>query len=74
MCWMQLLTAAFVAVLFLQAGFDMLFDREGNAGFLREHFKNSSLVGQVDRMLTAVPRSACGQELRAFSRNHRHGA
>ena len=54
MCWMQLLTAAFLAVLFLQAGFDKLFDREGNASFLREHFDKSPLAGQVDLMLTVV--------------------
>jgi hypothetical protein len=51
---MQLLIAAFLAVLFLQSGLDKIVDREGNAGFLREHFKNSPLLGQVDVMLTVV--------------------
>ena len=54
MHWMQLLISAFVAVLFLQSGLDKVFDREGNTTFLREHFKNSPLVGQVDVMLTVV--------------------
>lgn len=54
MCWIQLLTAAFLAALFLQSGIDKVVDREGNAGFLREHFKNSPLAGQVDVMLTVV--------------------
>lgn len=54
MCWMQLLTAAFLAVLFLQSGLDKVFDRDGNAAFLREHFDNSPLAGQVDIMLTVV--------------------
>ena len=54
MCWMQLLISAFLAVLFLQSGLDKLVDREGNAAFLREHFKNSPLIGQVDVMLSVV--------------------
>jgi len=54
MCWMQLLTAAFLAVLFLQSGFDKLFDRDGNAAYLREHFQTSPLAGRVDLMLTVV--------------------
>lgn len=54
MHWIQLLTAAFLAVLFLQSGFDKLFDRDGNTAYLREHFQASPLVGQVDLMLTVV--------------------
>lgn len=54
MCWMQLLTAAMLAVLFLQSGFDKLLDRDGNAAYLREHFKDSPLDGQVDLLLTIV--------------------
>lgn len=54
MCWMQLLTSAFLAALFLQSGLDKVFDRDGNAAFLRDHFKTSPLVGQVDVMLTVV--------------------
>ncbi len=54
MCWMQLLTAAFLAVLFLQSGLDKVFDRDGNAAFLRDHFRNSPVTGQVDLMLTVV--------------------
>lgn len=54
MCWMQLLTTAMIAVLFLQSGFDKLLDRDGNAAYLREHFKDSPLDGQVDLLLTVV--------------------
>jgi hypothetical protein len=54
MDWMQLLVAAFVAILFLQSGIDKVIDREGNAGFLREHFGASPLAGQVDMMLSVV--------------------
>lgn len=54
MHWMQLLTAGFVAVLFLQSGLDKVIDRDGNASYLREHFGNSPLAGQVDMMLTVV--------------------
>lgn len=54
MCWMQLLISAFLAALFLQSGVDKVVDRDGNAAFLRDHFKNSPLVGQVDMMLTVV--------------------
>lgn len=54
MCWMQLLIAVFLSILFLQSGLDKVVDREGNAAFLREHFKDSPLAGQVDMMLTTV--------------------
>jgi len=54
MCWMQLLISAFLAALFLQSGVDKVIDRDGNAAFLRDHFKNSPLAGQVDLMLTVV--------------------
>lgn len=54
MSWMQLLTAAFVAVLFLQSGLDKVIDRDGNAAYLREHFAASPVAGQVDVMLTIV--------------------
>lgn len=54
MCWMQLLTTVFLAILFLQSGLDKVVDRDGNAGYLREHFQNSLLAGQVDVMLTVV--------------------
>jgi hypothetical protein len=54
MCWMQLLTAALVAVLFLQSGLDKVIDRDGNAAYLRDHFQASPVAGQVDMMLTVV--------------------
>jgi len=54
MCWMQLLISAFLAILFLQSGLDKVIDRDGNAIYLREHFKDSPVIGQVDVMLTVV--------------------
>jgi uncharacterized membrane protein YphA (DoxX/SURF4 family) len=54
MCWMQLLVTAFLAILFLQSGLDKVFDRDGNLAFLREHFENSPIGGQVELMLTVV--------------------
>lgn len=54
MSWMQLLTSAFLAVLFLQSGFDKLSDRDGNAAYLREHFDRSPLSGHVDLLLMII--------------------
>lgn len=54
MCWMQLLVSAFLAILFLQSGFDKLFDRHGNLAFLREHFENAPIGGQVELLLTII--------------------
>lgn len=54
MCWIQLLTTAFLAVLFLQSGLDKVVDRDGNTAFLREHFQASPLAGQAELLLTVV--------------------
>jgi uncharacterized membrane protein YphA (DoxX/SURF4 family) len=54
MCWMQLLVSAFLAVLFLQSGLDKVFDRDGNLAFLREHFENAPIGGQVELLLTVI--------------------
>jgi uncharacterized membrane protein YphA (DoxX/SURF4 family) len=54
MAWIQLLTAAFLAITFLQSGFDKLTDRDGNTAFLRDHFQTSPLAGQVELLLTVV--------------------
>lgn len=51
---MQILTAAFLAVLFLQSGLDKVMDRSGNLEWLREHFRNSPMAGQVDSMLSVI--------------------
>jgi uncharacterized membrane protein YphA (DoxX/SURF4 family) len=50
----QLLTTAFLAVLFLQSGFDKVFDWNGNKQYLTEHFKNSPLKGLVGLMFPVI--------------------
>ena len=54
MWWMQLLTASFLAILFLQSGTDKVVDREGNVSWLREHFKASPLASRVELSVTIV--------------------
>ncbi len=50
----QLLTAAFLAVLFLQSGLDKVFDWQGNLSWLKGHFSKSPLAGMVPFMLFTV--------------------
>jgi len=45
---------AFFAIAFLQSGLDKIFDREGNLGWLKEHFKNSPLADMVPLLLTVL--------------------
>lgn len=64
----QALLAAFMAVLFLQSGFDKVLHYGGNLAYLREHFKTSPLAGLVGVLmplitaleLAAGAASACG--------------
>lgn len=51
---MQVLTALFLAILFLQSGLDKVFDREGNLQWLTGHFAKSPLAEFVGQMLTVV--------------------
>ena len=51
---MQVLTSAFLAILFLQSGFDKLVDRRGNLEWLKGHFAKSPLAGMVPLMVTAI--------------------
>lgn len=51
---LQLLVAAFIAVLFLQSGFDKVIDRKGNRAYLDEHFARSPLAGTVGPMFLVV--------------------
>ncbi len=51
---MQLFTAAFLAVLFLQSGLDKIFDREGNLEWLTGHFSKSALADFVVPMLRVI--------------------
>lgn len=48
------LVSAFLAILFLQSGFDKVVDRRGNLAWLEKHFANSPLAGTVAPMLTVI--------------------
>lgn len=52
--WARLLTAAFLAVLFLQSGLDKAIDKKGNMEWLEGHFSNSPLAGHVPTLLNIV--------------------
>jgi diacylglycerol kinase len=51
---MQIFTAAFLAILFLQSGIDKVVDRHGNLEWLKGHFAKSPLAGFVSSMVTAI--------------------
>src|SRR2546425_4990099 len=51
---MQIFTAAFLAILFLQSGIDKIVDRRGNLEWLKGHFAKSPLAGIVPAMVTAI--------------------
>jgi diacylglycerol kinase len=51
---MQILAAAFLAILFLQSGIDKIVDRRGNLDWLKGHFAKSPLAGTVPALLTAI--------------------
>lgn len=51
---LQILVAAFLAVLFLQSGIDKVVDRKGNRAYLDEHFARSPLAGTVGPMLVVI--------------------
>ena len=51
---LQILTSAFLAVLFLQSGMDKIVDRCGNLEFLRGHFAKSPLSGMVPLLVTLI--------------------
>ena len=50
----KILTAAFLAILFLQSGLDKVVDFKGNLGWLQGHFAKSPLRGQVAPMLVVI--------------------
>ena len=50
----QAMTAALLAILFLQSGFDKVVDRKGNVEWLTGHFASSPLAGSVPAMLTVI--------------------
>src|SRR5437870_11380856 len=51
---LQILTSAFLAVLFLQSGIDKIVDRRGNLEFLRGHFAKSPLSAMVPLLVTLI--------------------
>src|SRR6266480_5222313 len=51
---MQILAAAFLAILFLQSGIDKVVDRRGNLEWLKRHFAKSPLAGVVPSLVTAI--------------------
>jgi len=52
--FMQVLVAAFLAILFLQSGIDKIFDRRGNLEFIRGHFARSPLGRMTTPMLALL--------------------
>src|SRR5438067_2283649 len=50
----QLLVAAFLAILFLQSGIDKIVDRQGNLSWLSGHFAKSPLAGFVPLLFTIL--------------------
>src|SRR5882724_11248628 len=51
---LKILTAAFLAILFLQSGVDKVVDRRGNLEWLKGHFAKSPLAGVVPALVTAI--------------------
>jgi hypothetical protein len=52
--WLEVVTAAFLAVLFLQSGIDKVVDRDGNLQWLTGHFAKSPLAEMVPLMLSVI--------------------
>ena len=50
----QILTAAILAILFLQSGLDKIFDWKGNLSWLKSHFGSSPLKSGVPLLLTII--------------------
>jgi diacylglycerol kinase len=51
---MQIFSAVFLAILFLQSGVDKVVDRRGNLEWLKGHFAKSPLAGVVPALVTAI--------------------
>ena len=59
----QVLTAAMLAICFLQSGIDKIVDFKGNLAWLTGHFAKSPLAGQVAPMLVVVTILGCAAGL-----------
>jgi uncharacterized membrane protein YphA (DoxX/SURF4 family) len=51
---LQILTSAFLAILFLQSGIDKVVDRRGNLEYLQGHFAKTPLSGMVPLLVTLI--------------------
>ena len=51
---LQLFVSALLAICFLQSGIDKVVDRQGNLGWLTQHFAKSPLAGFVSLMFTIL--------------------
>ena len=51
---MQVLSSAFLAILFLQSGIDKVVDRQGNLEWLKGHFAKSPLAGVVPLIFVVI--------------------
>ena len=49
-----LLTALFVAILFIQSGLDKVFDWKGNLEWMNGHFSKTFVAGSVPMMLATI--------------------
>lgn len=52
--WLKMASLLFLAVLFLQSGFDKVSDREGNVSWLKGHFANTPFKNMVPLMVTLI--------------------
>ena len=59
----QVLTAAMLAICFLQSGIDKIVDFKGNLAWLTGHFAKTPLRGQVAPMLVVVTVLECASGL-----------
>src|SRR6266576_1326351 len=50
----QIFTASFLGILFLQSGVDKIIDHRGNLEWLKGHFAKSPLAGVVPVLVTAI--------------------
>ncbi len=50
----SLLVLLFLAITFLQSGYDKFTDYQGNLGWLKEHFKGTFFDGKVDLSLKTI--------------------
>lgn len=50
----ELLILLFITITFLQSGIDKIADWKGNTGWLKEHFSDTFLAGQVPLMVGTI--------------------